>query len=136
MRKLKLQMQISFDGFVTIEEGAKNFNWDEEVRGFSIDNLKDVDTILLGSNTARDFIPYWNGVANDSRHEDNKVGKLLTDIAKIVFSAKLINSKWENTTVASSNIVEVINDFKKKQGKNMLVYGGASFVSSLVEHNL
>ncbi len=48
MRKLKLQMQISLDGFVKADYGGTNFNWDNEVRSFSINNLKKVDCILLG----------------------------------------------------------------------------------------
>ena len=39
MRKLKLQMQISLDGYVTVEYGGTNFNWGDEVKNFSNDNL-------------------------------------------------------------------------------------------------
>lgn len=59
MRKLKLQMQISVDGFVTEDNNEAIFNWNDEVRSFCIENLKNVDCILLGRNTAEDFIPHW-----------------------------------------------------------------------------
>ena len=88
MRKLKLQMQISLDGFVTAEYGGTNFNWDNEVRSFSIDNLKNVDNILLGRKTSEEFI-FWRGVANNPKDSDYKIGKLVTDIPKVIFSKSL-----------------------------------------------
>ncbi len=136
MRKLKLQMQISLDGFVTAEYGGTNFNWDNEVRGFSIDNLENVDCILLGRNTAEGFIPHWGGVANDPEDSDHNIGKLLTDIPKVIFSKKLKTSKWDNATIAKGDIKEEIEKFKKKKGKDMIVYGGYTLVSSLIAQRL
>lgn len=34
MRNLKLQMHISLDGYVTVEQGATNFIWDDEMIKF------------------------------------------------------------------------------------------------------
>jgi dihydrofolate reductase len=135
MRKLKLQMQISLDGFVTADYGGTNFNWDNEVKKFSIDNLKNVDSILLGRNTAEGFL-YWRGVASNPKDSDYKFGKLLTDIPKVIFSKTLKASKWDNATIAKGDIVEEIKKLKKKKGKDMIVYGGYSFVSSLIKHGL
>jgi len=136
MRKLKLQMQISLDGFVTLEYGGTNFNWDDEVRSFSIENLTNVDNILLGRNTADDFIPSWAKVAGNVTDNDYKFGKLLTDIPKIVFSNKLKTSKWDNTVTEKGDIAKEIETLKNEKGKDIIVYGGSSFVSSLIEHEL
>jgi dihydrofolate reductase len=38
--------------------------------------------------------------------------------------------------LAKTNIVEEINKLKKKKGKDIIVYGGYSFVSSLIRHGL
>lgn len=135
MRKIKLQMQISLDGFVTANYGGTNFNWDNEVRLFSIDNLKDVDNILLGRKTSEEFI-FWREVANDPKDSDYKIGKLVTDIPKVIFSKSLKASKWDNATIAKGEIAEEIKKLKKKKGKDIIVYGGYSFVSSLIEHGL
>ena len=129
-------MQISLDGFVTMEYGGTNFNWDNEVRSFSIENLTNVDNILLGRNTAEDFIPHWAKVASNPNHDDYKFGKLLTDLPKVVFSKKLKTSKWDDTTIVNGDIVEEIKNLKKKKGQDIIVYGGSSFVSSLIQHEL
>ena len=129
-------MQISVNAIVTVEPGATNFNWDNEVRSFSIENLNAVDAIILGRKTAEDFIPYWEKVSKDPTHNDYEFGKRLTDIPKVVFSVELKTSKWTNATIVNGNISEEIQKLKSKEGRDMIVYGGISFVSSLIEHKL
>jgi dihydrofolate reductase len=129
MRKLKLQMAFSADG------------WDDQMDNFCLDNLKNVDCILLGRKTAEGFIPHWAGVANNSANgdytdSDRKLGKPLTDIPKVVFSNTIKTSKWDNATVMDGNIEEQIKTLKKQKGKDIIVYGGYSFVLSLMEYGL
>ena len=82
MRKLKLQMQMTLDGFVS-DNGGKNFNWDDEIKAFSIANTEGVDHIILGRNTAEGFIPHWASVASNPEDSDFAAGRTLTDIPKI-----------------------------------------------------
>ena len=137
MRKLKLQMQISLDGFVATKSGEIiPSKWDNGVRLFSIDNFKNVDCILLGRKTAESLIPYWGEVAGNPKHGDYKLGKLITDIPKVVFSKKIKTGKWDNATIVKGDIGEEIKKLKKKKGKDIIIYGGYSFVSSLIQHKL
>lgn len=137
MRKLKLQMVTSIDGFVKADyEGGEHLNWDTEVSQFCIDNLDNVDTILVGAKNADDFIPYWEGVANNPSDPDHQIGKLLTDIPKIVFSRTIKTSRWTNATLVSDDLVREIQKLKKSNGKDIIVYGGYTFVSALIEHGL
>jgi dihydrofolate reductase len=61
MRKLKLQMQITVDGFVAGPEGQLDWmtrDMDEKIRAF-ITHLTDTsDTILLGRKMAPGFLKY------------------------------------------------------------------------------
>jgi dihydrofolate reductase len=138
MRKLKLQMHISLDGFAaTTENGPINdIYWDDEIRNYCIANLENVDLILLGHNTAPDFIPFWAATADKPDDPEYEVGRLLTDIPKLVFSKTATESKWPNTTMASGDLVQTITRLKKQEGKTMLVYGGVSFVASLISAGL
>ena len=113
-------------------------NWDDDMINFCIDNLRNVDSILLGRNTAEGFIPYWAEVAKNPNPNDinSRLGKPLTDIPKVVFSNGLKSNKWDNTTIINGDITEEINHLKKNEGKDIIVYGGNSFVSSLVKHKL
>lgn len=138
MRKLKLQMVISIDGFVKADRGGTTIKWDDKVIDFCLENLKNVDCILLGRNTAEGFIPHWASVASnpDPKDSDSKLGKPLTDIPKVIFSKKLKVSKWDNTTIINGDIAEEIKTLKKKKGRDIIVYGGYTFVSSLIGHGL
>ena len=138
MRKLKVQMQISIDGMVAAQRqtGPGQFNWDEEVRQYSIDNAANVDGIVLGRKTAAGFISHWKSVAANPKDADFEFGKLITGIPKVVFSRTLGKSEWPNATVATGEIADSVNQLKRQTGKDLLVYGGSSFVASLIEHNL
>lgn len=125
MRKLKVQMNISLDNV-----------WDSGMSNFSLDNLKDVDCILHGRKTGEGFIPYWTDVANNSNDNEHKLGKRFSEIPNVVFSNTLTVSKWENTTLIKGDLQQEIEDLKNKKGKEIMVYGGDSFVSSLIEHDL
>ena len=50
------------------------------------------------------------------------------DIPKVVFTKSLEKSTWNNTTLAKA--------LKKQNRKDILVFGGAGFVSSLIKEKL
>ena len=60
----------------------------------------------------------------------------MLDTPKVVFTKTLDESRWANTVLAKGNIVEEVNRLKNQVGKDILVYGGAGFVSSLIKDNL
>jgi len=126
MRKLKVQM--NFEGI----------NWDDDMVTFCIDNLKNVDSILLGRVTAEGFIPYWKDVAENSDPNDinSKLGKPINDTHKDIFSNTLKVNQWDNATIISGDIAEEIKKLKENKGEDIIVYGGNKFVSSLVGHKL
>lgn len=130
-------MVTSIDGFVKADyEGGEHLNWDTEVSQFCIDNLNNVDTILVGGKNADDFIPYWKVVANNPADPDYQIGKLLTDIPKIVFSRSIKTSRWSNATLAGGDLVQEVQKIKESNGMDIIVYGGYTFVSSLIQHGL
>jgi dihydrofolate reductase len=136
MRKLKLQMHLSVDNYVNMESAGNDFKWDDEVIKFCVQNLEDVDTLLLGRKTAEELIPFWDNVASDPSHKDYALGKRISGLSKLVFSNSSMNHGLKNTNIISGNLLDKVVEQKRRAGKNMLVYGGASFVRSLVEANL
>lgn len=138
MRKLKLQMQMSVDGFIAGPNGELDwmlFNWDDVLIKYVTELTNSVDTIILGRKLAEGFIPYWKNVAADPENPENAAGKTFTNLPKIVFSKTLQESQWDNTRVAK-NITDEIVELKKQPGKDIIAYGGATFVSDLIKHNL
>ena len=139
MRKLKSQVQISIDGYVAGPKGEMDWmvwDWDDALKSYVEVLTLPVDTILLGRKMADGFISHWTNVANDPNHPEIEAGKKFTNTPKVVFSKTLHESAWENTDIANGNLADEINRLKRQNGKDMIVYGGASFVSALIKERL
>jgi len=138
-RKLKLQVQITVNGFVAKPGGELDWmtwNWSDDIKAYVTDITNSMDTVILGRKLAEGFIPYWADVKANPDHPENEAGKIFTDTPKIVFSKTLTKSLWDNTTVVNGELVSEIKKLKDASGKSIFVYGGAEFVSSLIKENL
>jgi len=139
MRKLKLQMQITVDGFVAGPEGQLDWmTWDmdEKIVGF-INHLTDTsDTILLGRKMTDGFVKYWEGVVAKPSSPEYAFGRKMVDMPKIVFSRTLTRVEGKNVRVESGPLPQAVSRLKEQAGKDIVVYGGATFVSSLIENGL
>jgi dihydrofolate reductase len=103
---------------------------------------KDIDCILLGRKLAEGFIPHWKMEATDptkkrgfvkTMSESYDFAEKMYKTNKVVFTKSLDKSEWDNTILAKGNLVEEINKLKLQIGKDIIVYGGSSFVSSLIK---
>ena len=50
----------------------------------------------------------------------------------MVFTRTLDRSKWRNTALAKGRLPDEIARLKGEEGKDIIVYGGPTFVSSLI----
>lgn len=139
MKRLKLQVQISIDGFVSGPNGELDWmtwNWDDKLKNFVTGLNEPVDTILLGKNMADGFIEHWKKVKENKDNPEHWAGVKFTDTPKVVFTKTLSESKWENTTLAKGELKDEVNRLKSQPGSSLMVYGGAGFVSSLIKEDL
>ncbi|MDQ4140390.1 MAG: dihydrofolate reductase family protein [Bacteroidota bacterium] len=139
MRKLKLQVQMTVDGYIAGPNGEMDWmvwDWDEKLKNYVTEITEPVDCIVLGRKLAQGFIPHWAGVAANPDDPEYTAGKKFTDTAKVVFTKTLDQSEWDNTVLAKGDLVEEISNLKKQDGKDIIVYGGATFVSVLIKHGL
>lgn len=137
MRKLKLQVQISVDGFIAGPKGEMDWmvwDWDDALKKYVSDLTHPVDTILLGRKLAEGFIDAWQ--ANIDIPEMADFAHKMIDSPKIVFSNTMKTCNWINTEIAQRELVDEVTALKNKPGGDIIAYGGASFVGSLIEHGL
>ncbi|MBK7390106.1 MAG: dihydrofolate reductase family protein [Bacteroidetes bacterium] len=124
---------MSVDGFIAGPNGEMDWMewyWDVELKKYVKELTDSVDCIVLGRKLAEGFIPYWES------HPEEEGAETINKLLKIVFSKTIKASIWENTTIASGDLIEEINKLKSQTGKDIIVYGGANFVSNLINNNL
>jgi dihydrofolate reductase len=147
MRKLKLQIQMTIDGFVGGPNGENDWVFlsgtpDPEALkqmiGFGVDLAAGCDTLLLGRKLAAStFCAYWENVAdNQPENPWNPLARLIADHRKIAFSKTETTLPGRNLEVENGDLATAVQALKNQPGKDILVYGGAGFVSSLIELDL
>lgn len=139
MRKLKLQAQITVDGFVGGPDGQLDwmtFDMDEKLLAF-INRLTDSsDTILLGRKMTEGFVKYWEHITTQPKSPEYDFAQKMVGMPKVVFSKTAKKIEGKNVRLENGPLVEAVNRLKSQPGKDIVVYGGASFVSSLIENRL
>lgn len=138
MRKLKLQMDVTVDGFVTGPNNELDWMTFDMKDNKAMDDLNKIidssGTLLMGRKMTDEFMDYWTGVKPES--PEYEFAQKMVDVPKIVFSKTVKESRWINTTVTDDDLVKKVNELKAEDGKDILVYGGVSFASSLIDNNL
>lgn len=131
---------MTIDGFVAGPEGQ--LDWmSREMDQMQLELLKELtesmDTILLGRKMAEGFTTYWENVVNNQpRSPEHPYAKIFVDTPKIVFSKTIEAVNGKNAIVENGDLVESINKLKRQEGKDIIVYGGANFVSELIKNDL
>jgi dihydrofolate reductase len=139
MRKLILQVQISVDGFIAGPNGEMDWmvwNWDDKLNQYVKELTGSIDCILLGRKLAEGFIPHWAAVASDRDNPEYAAGRMFMDTNKVVFSRTRDKSEWENTVLAKGDLPDEVTKLKAQEGKAIIAYGGATFVSALNKNRL
>ncbi|MGN6416880.1 MAG: dihydrofolate reductase family protein [Pseudobacter sp.] len=142
MRKLKLQVNITLDGFIASPDGKTDWMWipgKKDPAGLQkvIELATSSDTLLLGRKMTSGFINHWENVAdNQPDSPEYPLGQHLVNMRKIVFSRTQKEIKGRNLEVENGDLATVVQHLKEQPGKDIIVYGGAEFVSSLISLNL
>jgi RibD C-terminal domain len=95
MSKLKLQMQISVDGFVATgpndEQKWVTLVWDE-IKQYVLELSDTNDTIVIRRKLAVDYIPYWENVLTKPDDPFYEVAQRIVRARKVVFTKTLDKS--------------------------------------------
>ena len=139
MRKVILSINTTLDGF--FEGPNKELDWhsvDEEGKEYANDLLSDVDALLFGRVTYQLMADYWPAAATNpsTSKSDLEIADKMNNLTKIVFSKTLQEVKWNNSRLVKENIAEEISKMKQQSGKDMVIFGSGSIVSTFMQHGL
>jgi dihydrofolate reductase len=147
MRKLKLQIQITLDGFAAGPNGEQEWAFIagkgdpkalQQVIDMGIEIAGGCDTILLGRKLAQSgFITHWKNVAgNQPDSPGHAFAKLIAGLRMIAFSRSETVIPGHDLEVENGDLAAAVQTLKNQPGKDILVYGGVDFVSSLISLDL
>ena len=130
-------MQITVDGFVAGPQGQLDwmtFDMDDKLLSFIMHLTDTSDTILLGRKMTEGFITYWEAVQPSS--PEYEFALKMVNTPKVMFSKTQTSVNGKNIRVENGDLVESVKALKNQSGKDIIVYGGATFVSALIENRL
>lgn len=133
MRKILAHEMVTIDGYFAGPSGDLDwFVWDDVLRDVSIELLKRVDTLLFGRVTYEMMAGYWP----TAPEEDPAIKEAMNNLPKIVFSRTLKKADWNNTRLTRELVPDEIRKMKQQPGRDMVIYGSGSLVSSLARQGL
>jgi dihydrofolate reductase len=140
MGKLVVSEFITLDGVIDDPGGADKtqyggwsfkFNRGPEGDKFKLDELSAADAFLLGRITYQGFAAAW-----PSRKDDGGYADRMNGLPKHVVSTTLDRADWNNSSVIKDYVVDQVSKLRNKYGGDILVYGSAKLVQTLIQNNL
>jgi dihydrofolate reductase len=139
MRKIISFMHISLDGFVAGPNGEMNWiKVDEEIFDHVGKRIGQGDTALYGRVTYQMMESYWPTAGDKptaSRH-DIEHSKWYAKVHKLVLSKTMKGAALTNTTIISDNLSNNINEIKKQDGADILLFGSPTATHALIQLGL
>ena len=137
MRKIIVSNLVSLDGFMSGPNGE--IDWfvniaDKEFEGYAVSLMNTVDTMLFGRVTYQLMESYWPNAMADA--EDPRIINAMNNFSKVVFSKTLKTVDWKNSKIINGNLFEEVSRLKQQPGKDMVIYGSGSIVSTLTQKGL
>jgi dihydrofolate reductase len=131
---------ISIDGVMEAPGGGENEDYrhagwsfeigasDEGAR-FKLSEALSADALLLGRKTYEGFAASWPSAQGEFADKFN-------GMPKYVITSTLQEGSWNNTTLLKGDVVDEVSTLKRAPGGDIVIYGSATVVQTLLEHGL
>lgn len=139
MRKLVVSMNLSLDGFLSSPSGGLEWHtryWCDDIGEAMGRQLAEADTILLGRRTYDAMAAYWQGIACCGARGDLPFADMIYHHTKILVSRHRKEGGWHNSLVWNGTIGSKLRQWKQRGARDIVLYGSASLMSSLLSDDL
>lgn len=134
MRKMFSFMAISADGYhADPGRGAGWQTFGQEFADYSVQQLDEVDTLVLGRTTYTELAPYWTG--DLGTNFDRRIAERMNTLAKLVVSQTLGAVAWGSSPIELVSIDELAR-FKDTPGKDIAILGSSTLTAALLRGGL
>ena len=131
-RKIILDLAVTLDGFIEGKNGEVDWCIMDSEMGFT-NFLNQIDTILYGRKSY-DLWGQYSPTIEDTDAE-KEMWELVHSKEKYVFS-KTQKGTDNKALFINEDILEEVNKIKKKPGKDIWLYGGASLITTFIDLGL
>ena len=136
MRKIFLFMNVSLDGYIATPD--HDLSWahtpDNQFEAFSLEQSRDVDTLLFGRKTFEMMRSYWP--TPHAKENQPEIARFMNERAKVVASHQAFEPGWDKVTVINGNVVEQVRQLKEGPGQTIGIFGSNTLCNSLLAENL
>jgi dihydrofolate reductase len=134
MARLIVSEWMSLDGVFDASSMEQWFQpYDSPDRGEYIKaNVDSSDAVLVGKTTYEMLAAYWPSKIDD----EAGIADRLNAMPKFVVSKTLRSPTWNNTGIIENNVVERISELKRQPGQDLIIFGSATLVESLMKTDL
>ena len=140
MRKVVVSEFESLDGVMGDPSWESPFRGEEQEK-FKFDELAAADALLVGRKTYEGFAAAWPDMMEHyegpRREALGEYTDMMNGYPKHVASTTLQEPLgWNNSTIIKGNIPEEVDKLKQQEGKDILVFGSADLMNTLMRHGL
>jgi dihydrofolate reductase len=140
VRKVVVTEFVSLDGVMEDPGWTFQFSSEEQER-YKLTELAASDALLLGRVTYEGFAAAWPNMMEQyegpRQAELQEFADMMNGYPKHVVSTTLQEPlEWNNSTLIKGDVSEEVAGLKQKPGKDILVFGSADLVRTLMEHDL
>ena len=130
MRRLVVWNLMTLDGYF---EGRSPWDlgfhetvWGDELQAFSLEQGKEIGTLLFGRRTYEGMAGYWS-------QETGAIADMMNSVEKAVATRTLDEATWSNTRLLKGEAAEAVRALKAEEGKDVYVFGSADLLGSLLK---
>ncbi|MPY89089.1 MAG: dihydrofolate reductase [Luteitalea sp.] len=133
MRKLVVWNLMTLDGHfegpAPWDLAFHNSVWGEELAAYSLEQAKEIGTLLFGRMTYEGMAAHWTTA-------EGAVADFMNGVEKVVASRTLDAATWTNSRLLQGEVPGAVLDLKRQPGGDIYVFGSADLTASLLRHGL